>query len=155
MRPPGPDVETPAGVYELCRFRPESANLAMSARARWLLRRTPHDAVRDLRRRHYRQLSEALSGNPCGIVPLFPRLDEGTCPLFFPVVVEDPPTFQRKLKERRLAAKHVWAWFHPSVPWEQFPREAELKRKVFGLPVHQALREEEVERLAEALRSGL
>jgi dTDP-4-amino-4,6-dideoxygalactose transaminase len=47
----------------------------------------------------------------------------------------------------------MWPWFHPGVPWTAFPAEAELKRSVFILPVHQSLHRGEIDRIIAALRN--
>ena len=47
----------------------------------------------------------------------------------------------------------MWPWFHPSVTWDHFPFEANLKRSVFILPVHQSLQEKEIDRIIVGMRN--
>jgi dTDP-4-amino-4,6-dideoxygalactose transaminase len=68
------------------------------------------------------------------------------------VFVRETASFRRALAARRVAARYMWPWFHPLVPWEQFPREAELKRGTMALPVHQSLRPEEMTRIIDTIR---
>ncbi len=46
----------------------------------------------------------------------------------------------------------MWPWFHPAATWDDFPFEANLKRSVFILPVHQSLHEGEIDRIIAAMR---
>ena len=49
--------------------------------------------------------------------------------------------------------KQMWPWFHTSINWDDFPYEADLKRSVFILPVHQSLQEAEIDRIIVAMKN--
>lgn len=130
-------------------FRPfslDQTDLGMSSRSLRLFRASDHSAVRASRRRHYRKLQDAVS-DIRGITPLLPRLDDDACPLFFPIIAEDVANLRRALARENVAAKHMWPMFHSAVPWDRFPRERRWKEKMLCLPVHQSLREADIDRL--------
>lgn len=82
------------------------------------------------------------------IHPLIEMLEEGACPLYFPVVVpENVAGFMDFCHERGVMAHSVWRRSHPKLPRELFPEAAWLREHVVALPVHQGLRLEEIEYL--------
>ncbi len=136
---------------ELIRFRPELVRTGMSDRSFRLVGATDHVQVMERRRRRYREIAEGLKGLP-GMQPLFERLPDGACPVFFPVVMENHTPLRHALAAQGIGTKHVWSFFHPQVPWDRFPREHHLKASVLGFPVHQSLSDADVVRLIEAVR---
>lgn len=150
IRPGGEDFSTADGIEQAMSFRADQEGTSMSASAMRLLRATDHARVRQLRRRRFEELVVAAR-QAGGLRPFFDSLPDGACPLFLPVEVRDPEGFRSQLKKHRLGARHFWAWYHPAVPWKAFPHEAHLKQALFGVPLHQSLRDEEVRRLAEFL----
>lgn len=144
---PEPNRETQAGLAEYGRFDASTGNTQMSARSMRLLAHTSHDHVRGVRRQNYERLLQAVKGVP-GVRPLFSSLPDGTCPLVLPVAAANPDAFRRRLAaDPGVGVRQMWPWFHPAVNWDDFPFEASLKRTVFILPVHQSLREQEVDRI--------
>ena len=47
--------------------------------------------------------------------------------------------------------KHIWPVFHPAIDWDRFSRERYWKEQALGFPVHQSLREGDIERIAAAV----
>jgi dTDP-4-amino-4,6-dideoxygalactose transaminase len=45
----------------------------------------------------------------------------------------------RTLKGRGVVTHPWWDRFHPGVPWDEFPDAVYLKKRLFGLPIHQDL----------------
>jgi dTDP-4-amino-4,6-dideoxygalactose transaminase len=153
LAPSEPNRSTEAGLAEVIRFDPKLDDAQMSARSLRLLVQTSHGRARSARRRNYELLLEAVRGIR-GLEPLFPNLHEGTCPLALPVAVSDPDSFRRRLAAGPgLGVKQMWPWFHPSADWDDFPFEADLKRSLFILPVHQSLQSSEIDRLIATMRS--
>jgi len=147
-----PNRDSEAGLAEIMRFDPRTADTRMSERSMRLLAQTDHGAVATVRRRHYQRLFDAVQ-EVADMRPLFPRLLEGTCPLALPVVAADPASFRRRLQSGSgIGVKQMWPWFHPSVPWKDFAAEAHLKRSVFILPVHQSLQPYEIDRILATIR---
>jgi dTDP-4-amino-4,6-dideoxygalactose transaminase len=73
----------------------------------------------------------------------------------FPAVFQDKPKALERLRRRRVRALNFWTVPHPSLPIERFPKAMELRRTVVGLPVHQELRNGDVERVAVAVEATL
>ena len=148
---PEPNRETQAGLAEYGRFDSTTSHIQMSARSMRLFGHTSHDHVRGVRRRNFERLLEAVKRVP-GLRPLFSSLPDGTCPLALPVAAANPDAFRRRLAaEAGLGVKQMWPWFHPAANWDDFPFEANLKRSVFILPVHQSLQENEIDRIIAAM----
>jgi dTDP-4-amino-4,6-dideoxygalactose transaminase len=150
-----PEPATPGqdALGREARFEPGLERAGISPRSLRLLARAPHERIRAARRDNYATLVSTLDGMSA-LRPLFPVLGPGTCPLALPVVARDPDAFRRMLAAGpALGVKQMWPWFHPGVPWTAFPAEAELKRSVFILPVHQSLHRGEIDRIIAALRN--
>ena len=102
-----------------------------------LLKRIDAAEVIRRRRRNYRALADLFDRDP-DVDPLYPGLPGGVCPQVFPVVVEDPPQFERRLRSANLPV-HRWPRLPPEVRGnEAFPAANYLAEHVFTLPVHQA-----------------
>jgi hypothetical protein len=71
-----------------------------------------------------------------------------------PVSVPDKPALLRVLRARGIRALDLWSVSHPSLEVARFPRAAELRRTLVGLPVHQELRRRDLERIAAAVGGG-
>jgi dTDP-4-amino-4,6-dideoxygalactose transaminase len=147
----GPNRETQAGLAEFAGFDPLLGDTQISPRSMRLLAQTCHGQVKTVRRRNYQRLLEAVRDVP-GLRLLFPSIPEGTCPLALPVAAADPVSFRRTLAAAPgVGVTQMWPWFHPSVPWDEFPFETTLKRSTFILPVHQSLHESEIRRIIAAV----
>lgn len=143
---PAPQQDAPKDEWHLIKFPHELTGAGMSARSLRIFRATDHGHVRDIRRRRYRELESALAGIP-GIRPMVPRLDDGACPLYFPALVENGSSLRRALAAESVGVKHIWPYFHTSVPWDRFPRERLWKEQAIGFPVHQSLSDGDMARL--------
>jgi len=145
------DLNEAESYTAIARFRPEWSRCGMSSRAETLLRSVEVDFHAETRRRHYAVLDAEIRG-VAGVRPVHEEMPPGVCPMALPVIVEDPDDFQRRLNEARIGVKRFWPHYHNAVPWEHFPFEADLKRRMFLLPVHQGLSEEEMRRIIAVLR---
>jgi dTDP-4-amino-4,6-dideoxygalactose transaminase len=149
-------ASSPAGAEReekrLMELKAERVSWRMSRVSRLLFRRLARPEVREIRRRNFEDLGRRLLDRGA-VVPLLPGLPPGCCPLFFPVVVEDPVGLQRHLAAHGVGTKHFWSFFHPAIPMERFPFESRLKRTVVVLPVHQDLGEDEVAYLADRVNA--
>jgi len=110
--------------------------------------------IKKTRRSNYIFLLERIK-NVRGARVLFDSLPDGVCPLFFPIIVENRKNVHNYLKKRGIDSHPWWGYFHPSVPWESFPRSVELKNKLLGLPIHQDLDEWHMEKIIGALKEAL
>lgn len=141
----------PKDEWHLIKFPHELTDAGMSARSLRIFRATDHGHVRNTRRRRYHELESALKG-VAGIRPMVSRLDDGACPLYFPALVDNGSSLRRSLAAEGVGVKHIWPYFHASVPWDRFPRERVWKEQAIGFPVHQSLSDDDIERLIGAVR---
>lgn len=142
-------VSPPVQVGSL-RLRPSSLRLGASALLGPLLRRVDAVAVVERRRRNYQRLLAHLGEERC----LRP-LDPGTCPLFFPVIVDDKRGVLAALEQLGIEAVDFWSVGDPSCVADSFPDAAWLRRHVLELPIHQDLDEESVDRVARGVKRVL
>jgi hypothetical protein len=106
------------------------------------------------RRRNYHVLLDALGRQ---IRPLFDVLPEGASPvaLLFRLDPEDQPSVRKKLLDRGVRLANFWLAPHPSLPKDGFDRTQRLRSSVVGLPVHQELRDVDLERIMDAVRAAI
>lgn len=145
----------PKGVYPV---RPDSylfvENLrswGMSGLSKRIINRTNFEGIKIIRRRNFEYLLNYFSKNERGILP-FRDLPSGVCPLFFPIILESGEQRERlyrTLKKRGITTHPWWDRFHPEVPWDEFPDAVYLKERLFGLPIHQDISIEQIERVIE------
>ena len=80
----------------------------------------------------------------------FDALPDGASPFLFPVRAERKDHLLARLAEANIRAVGLWSFAHPLLPEDRFPGAA-LRRTIVGLPVHQELREEDLERISMAV----
>jgi dTDP-4-amino-4,6-dideoxygalactose transaminase len=105
-----------------------------------------------IRRRavYQRLLSEAAGRVPAA----FATLPPGASPLAFPLAAADDGELESRLESRGIKARRLWQRPHPLLPARGFAAARSWRRRFLALPVHQELRDAEVERIASAVRSG-
>jgi dTDP-4-amino-4,6-dideoxygalactose transaminase len=69
----------------------------------------------------------------------------------FPVETHDKPALIARLAARGIAAVNMWSHPHPALDGTRFSRSDDRRRRAVGLPVHQDLDLDDVERIAAAL----
>jgi CelD/BcsL family acetyltransferase involved in cellulose biosynthesis len=69
-----------------------------------------------------------------------------------PIWCEDKRAHVRRLTERGIDAVDFWSVGHPLLPADRFARTARRRAAMVLLPVHQELRSDELERVADAAR---
>lgn len=125
----------------------DDPNAPASASTSYLLRRLSDPHVAERRRRNYQRLLEALADR----VPRpFGQLLEGACPWFFPVETDDKLGLIAHLAAKGVGSMDFWSLPHPAMDAERFPRAARRRGRTVALPVHQELREGDVQRVADA-----
>ena len=135
----------PTGLYLV---RPDSylfikdlRSWGISGLSRNILSRTNFREIKIIRRRNFEYLLNHFLKKERGILP-FMELPPGVCPLFFPIILENAEMRERiysSLKERGIISHPWWDKFHSEVPWDEFPDAVYLKKRLFGLPIHQDL----------------
>ena len=116
-------------------FNLEDVDLGMSSTSRRLLRRFNFDAIRRKRVSNYSALRAALDG---AATPLHSQLEDGICPLFYPIVVGDKPATARALRAHGVQALEFWNHGADAIAGESADVQY-LRSHVLALPVHQDL----------------
>ena len=116
-----------------------------------VINRTNFEEVKNNRRRNFEYLLSYFLKNERGTLPFY-ELPVGVCPLFFPIVLESNEKRDRLytiLKGRGVTTHPWWDRFHPGVPWDEFPDAVYLKSRLFGIPIHQDLTLNHLDRVIE------
>lgn len=130
-------------------FNLAEVDLAMSRVSARLLDRLDFADIRRRRVENYRQLASQLD---TGVVPVFPDLPEGVCPLFFPVIVPDKHAAAEALGRRGIAALEFWNDSIESGDEMSAPARF-LRKHVLELPVHQDLTPKHIAHVARQVSS--
>jgi dTDP-4-amino-4,6-dideoxygalactose transaminase len=117
-----------------------------------LLTRIVAKETAERRRKNYKFLFNHLSE----LVPVaFALLADGACPLVFPIEVNDPKAFLKKLSRHGVVGGRLWPTPHPSLPVADFPGSRALRERLVGLPVHQELTLSELQQIVDAVHQSL
>ena len=130
-------------VPEALDFDVVQAHRAPERICRWIPLITDRVRLAECRRRNYRQLALALSGQQ-GFSPLFPTLPTDAVPYVFPLRVAQPDGKYRKLRELGLPVFR-WNWLWPGTPAIAGDCGLTWSSEIFQLACHQDLTEEELE----------
>lgn len=127
-------------------------NIGLSTVTRRLLETVDFVYVKNIRRKNFSLLLHLLSEQP-NIKPLFSKLPEGVCPLFFPLVLQNGNRDEvcLRLNNEAIHSTPWWAGYHRELPWLDFPDACYLKDRLIVLPVHQGLSSKEITFIAEML----
>jgi dTDP-4-amino-4,6-dideoxygalactose transaminase len=116
-------------------FNLDDVDLRMSGTSQRLLQRLDFDDIRRRRVRNYQALDAALNGR---VARLRRGLDDGVCPLFYPIAVNDKPAAARELRRHGVQALEFWNHGAGAIAHES--RDVQyLRSRVLALPVHQDL----------------
>ena len=127
----------------------DTSRSSPSPATRFLLPRIVDGGTAARRRANYAMLLEDL----VELVPSALRhLPEGASPFVFPVEASAKAKLLEDLAGRGIHAHDLFSAPHPALPSEQFPGAGALRRKLVGLPVHQELSLEQIERVVTAVR---
>ena len=133
------------------RFDPAWLDRRSAVFSRAVLRMASGKRIVSARRANYGRLQAALAGLP-GCRPLHPALPDGVCPWVLPMWCEFPEPLFATLQARGVPLLRFASSHDPAT--DGFPASAALVRQVLGFPVHQELREEELDWLAAAIRAA-
>ena len=129
-------TETVIGEWDLEVEDMEAAARAPSRLTAATVVRVDGAAIRTRRRRNYLRLRDELA--ELTLAP-FRELPAGTCPLYFPLLVEDRSRAIAALLERGVRALEIWPVPHPILDRDRFSELEPARRGLLALPVHQAL----------------
>jgi hypothetical protein len=131
-------------------FRLTDADLGASQVTLSLLPRLDTGPIRPTRRRNFRLLLDLLGDTPG---PLLRDLDDGICPLFFPLRVDDKAAAARALHARGIEAVEFWNHGDPEAEREPYGAARFLREHLLELPIHQDITPAQVEYMAEQVRT--
>lgn len=117
-----------------------NVNVAMSAFSDMVMRSLDYERIRDRRRANFLLMRKELEGR---VRMLREDLDEGLCPLFFPILVKDKHAAARALWQQGIGAVEFWndRQDNPSIG----PDARYLRAHVLELPIHQDVTSSQVE----------
>lgn len=133
-------------------FDRSTANWSISPTSRRIAYRSPHAQIAPRRRENYTFLADELAGLDAAS-PLYTTLPKGTCPLWLPLVVDEPESLVRELARHRIGSEAFWCEFHPAFPADEFPESTYLKTHVVALPIHQDLDAHLLEHVVDVVRA--
>lgn len=137
-------------------FLADICSWGISGLSRKIIAASDFEKIKAIRRRNFEYLLNYFLENERGILP-FRELPPGVCPLFFPIIVENSDKREKlykMLRSRGVVTHPWWDRFHHAVPWEEFPDAVYLKQRLFGLPIHQDLTIEHIDRLIEEFETA-
>jgi dTDP-4-amino-4,6-dideoxygalactose transaminase len=114
-------------------FDISSVNVGMSPICRTLLSRFEYDEIREKRRQNFKIVENGLRGH---IALLDKQLNEGVCPLFFPLLVKNKQIAAAALAECGVETIEFWNHGDPESHRPGSPTEF-LRRHLLELPIHQ------------------
>lgn len=125
-------------------------NKAMSTVTTYMLKRFDFEEIINKRRNNYIHLLNRLSGNP-NINILFNKLPAGVCPLLFPIIVSKRDKVCTILNQQAIDATAWWAGYYNGLDWTKYPDACFLKNNLIALPIHQDLRQTDIDFIADKL----
>ena len=120
-------------------------NIAMSSISQRVMAGLEYDQIRTKRRENYLLMQRRLEGR---VAMLRSDLDEGVCPLFFPILVQDKHTAARALWQRGIGAVEFWNEGDPEANGDGGSDAQYLRSHVLELPIHQDVTRLQVEYIA-------
>ena len=128
-------------------FSKTDVDLRMSAASQRLLKRFDFNKIRRRRVDNYQTLGQSLDGT---VTRLHARLDDGVCPLFYPILVDDKASAARALGRHGVQALEFWNYGADDVARETADVRY-LRSHVLALPVHQDLSTRHLHHMADCV----
>ncbi|MBI2572026.1 MAG: DegT/DnrJ/EryC1/StrS aminotransferase family protein [Candidatus Schekmanbacteria bacterium] len=124
------------------------ADIALSDLSRRILERLPYAEIRPRRRANFQLLVQLLDGQ----APLLrSTIDDGVCPLFFPLLVPDKAAAAAALEAAGIQTVQFWNVGDPSLT-EISPAVRFLREHLLEIPIHQYVTLEVIEHIAKQIR---
>ncbi|MBX2838595.1 MAG: DegT/DnrJ/EryC1/StrS family aminotransferase [Gammaproteobacteria bacterium] len=130
---------------------------SMSTSMYRLLQQADAQVILETRRKHYKLWLAELNDDRLKTIakPLFSHLPEQCCPLYFPLVVDNPQKLVADLALDNIESFHWWQHMHPAVNWPQFPKAQSMKQRIVALPLHHQLTTAQVKHVARSVKHSL
>lgn len=123
-------------------FELANMNIGMSPLCHRLLRGLDYEAIYNRRRENFLLMRERLVNK---VSVLREDMQEGVCPMFFPILVSDKTSAARALRERGVDAIEFWNYGYPEAQGESSWNARFLREHLLELPIHQDITPEQVE----------
>lgn len=133
-------------------FDRKHVDLGMSPLTKRIALAQDLESIVEKRRRNYFYLLGRLRDVSS---PLFNQLPAGTCPLFYPMVVQEKAEVLARLRAKGIDAIDFWKRFHPACDAAAFPEVAQLRRSIVEIPCHQDLSPEVMADVASVVRDAV
>ncbi len=132
-------------------------NVGMSTSMRKHLHCVDVEFIRNKRCENYHYWLHELGTDNTGLEAraLFPRLPAGCCPLYFPLIVDNPADVVAELKLANIESFNWWQHMHSAVEWDQFPIAKKMKQSIVALPLHHKLGNDQIRRIAACVKATL
>jgi len=135
-----------------CReFQRELAKWKISAFSERIMSNIDYEKIKEKRRENFEYLLMNLP-KISDVEVVFDTLPEGVCPLFFPIIVKDRQHYYQTLKARGIITFQYWQHKHDAVPWDKFKDAVFLKKHVLGLPIHQDIRFDHLNKIIDVFK---
>lgn len=118
--------------------------------ARHVAERFDPETIAAVRRKHYRALAARIL-NTAGVRPILNELPDGACPMVMPVRVGRRRHIRNQLAENGIETYTFGEWRHPAIAYDRFPEAAALRHELLGLPIHQNLTPDDIDRIAQTI----
>jgi len=125
-------------------------NTSMSPWCHRLVQSCDVAGIRERRRSNFLRLRRALAHHA---TLLCTELEAGVCPLFFPILVPNKRAAAEALWQRGIGAVEFWNEGDSEATGEAFPDTQFLRDHVLELPIHQDVTAEQVDYMADQVRS--
>ena len=125
-------------------------NTSMSPWCHRLVQSCDVAGIRERRRSNFLRLRRALADRA---TLLCTELEAGVCPLFFPILVPNKRAAAEALWQRGIGAVEFWNEGDSEATGEAFPDTQFLRDHVLELPIHQDVTAEQVDYMADQVRS--
>lgn len=135
-------------------FDPAWIGKRASIFSRFVMKMTSRSRIVALRQKHYARLHRELGSLP-GCRPLFGALAEHGAPWVFPLYVSNPGPVFDALKREGVPIVRFAQYLLPGVDARICPVSAELSEHVLQFPVHQELRESELDWIIARVKHAL
>ncbi len=130
-------------------FDVNAANLSMSDFAQKILMNLDYVQIRSKRRKNFQILHQFL--NEIISTP-FTTLGQGTCPLFYPILVKDKMEFIHKMHKKGIMAVPFWNHGHAFAQKNESEPCRFFRRHLAELPLHQDLDAKHLEYIASCVK---
>ena len=126
-------------------------NWSISSQSVRILQQYDPQEIIKRRRENYLQLYRLIKDIP-GCEPLYDKLADSECPLYFPMIVSERSYWVKCLKEFGIIAFSSWMGYHRAMSWVKFPEAKFLKDNLLQLPIHQDLDSRHMQFIADKMK---